>query len=223
MEVLDSARYQALTAGAEPLKEMRQGVKVWRLLDGRILKLFRPRRRFSRTRLYPPNRRFARNARRLRRLEIGTVAVEQIFFNESNGCYGLLYAELPGRTLAAAMAAGPGRAVLVAALAQLLAKLHRAGVLFRSLHLDNVLVVNSGELALIDVEELTIRPGSLGVRGRLRNFSHLLRREQDRELLDGAVFAALFERYLEHTDLSAAAQLRLRRRLQDENLLPKSA
>jgi hypothetical protein len=216
MQTLSSAQYESLVENGRPVKQMRQGVKVWRLDDGRILKLFRPRGRFSRSRLYPPNQRFARNAARLAQLGFTSVEVQQIFWNQANGCYGVIYPELPGRTLEELLTATDDHTVVLSALAKLIADLHRAGVNFRSLHLGNVLMIESGTLALIDVQELTFRRRPLGLRARAKNLTRLLRRPQDRALLGESPFEELFSRYLGCSDLSVAAGERLRRLLQNE-------
>jgi len=212
METLSAVQFQALVQHGTALKRMRQGVKVWRLADGRIVKLFRPRGRFSRSRLYPPNRRFARNARRLCDRGFVTVQVERLFFNRDNDCYAVVYPELPGLTLEALLTTGTARSELLRQLAALMARLHRAGVVFRSLHLGNLLL-SGGELALIDVQELTIRPWPLGVGARVRNFAHLLRREQDQHLLAENALVELLQVYLAESGLSAAAQTRLQLRV----------
>jgi len=213
MESLDAAGYALLVADGIPIKEMREGVKVWRLPDGRMVKLFRPRGLLSRSRLQPANRRFARNAAMLSRLGFVTVTVQQLFYNQENGCFGVVYAELPGRTLEQAFAESPSPA-LIESLAQLLVDLHQHGVLFRSLHLGNVVWLDSGLLGLIDVEELNVSGRALGVRSRVRNFRHLLRRELDRNLLTVEGFQSLASGYLSHCGLSARRNQQLSRWLE---------
>jgi tRNA A-37 threonylcarbamoyl transferase component Bud32 len=214
MDRLSEADYAALVAGAEPIKHMREGVKVWLLADGRIVKLFRPRGRFSRSRLWPPNRRFALNAERLRRRGFVSVDVLRLFVLETNNCFGVVYQGVRGQTLESSLREELSDERLDV-LARLLARLHRAGVLFRSLHLGNLIVVASGELALIDVEEARFGSRPLSVAARARNFHHLLRRPIDRELIDAPAFTDLLERYLEQCGLSDGARSKLRARLMD--------
>jgi len=214
MDRLSEAGYAALVAGGEAVKHMREGVKVWQLADGRIVKLFRPRGRFSRSRLRPSNRRFASNAERLRRLGFVSVDVLQLFMLETNGCFGVVYEGVQGRTLESLFRDETSDERLDV-LARLLAGLHRAGVLFRSLHLGNLIEMDLGELALIDVEEVKFRSRPLSVGARVQNFQHLLRRPIDRQLIDAAAFTVLVECYLQHCELSGSVQTRLRTRLMD--------
>lgn len=68
--------------------------------------------------------------------------------------------------------------------AALLAQLHRHGVLFRSVHFGNVIVMPDGRLGLIDVADMR-KPlwGALTLKQRLRNFRHMLRYAEDCRLL----------------------------------------
>jgi hypothetical protein len=212
IKTLNAAEYASLVADGKPIKEMREGVKVWRLPDGRMVKLFRPRRLLSRTRLFPGNQRFARNAEKLTALGFETVVVQQLFYNQQNGCLGVVYPELPGRTLEQSFTESSAPR-LTEALARLLVNLHQQGVLFRSLHLGNIVLLNSGSLALIDIEEVRFSSRSLGVWSRVRNFHHLLRRQIDRQLLTEAGFDRLADYYRQHCGLSAGSKHRLVRRL----------
>lgn len=211
-EILDQAAYETLVRGGEPVKRMREGVKVWRLPDDRIVKLFRPRGRFSRSRLYPANQRFTANAQALTELGIETVVVEQLFEQPQMGCSGVVYQALPGETLEVRLSVADSRQLLTL-LASTMVNLHVAGIVFRSLHLGNLLVQPDGGLALIDVEDMTISRRPLGVWARLRNFRHLLRRDLDRQLLGRDGYLQLVNDYLAGAGLRPAAQLRLRRGL----------
>lgn len=212
-EVLDEAAFERLVAGGQPIKRMREGVKVWRLPDNRIVKLFRPRGRFSRSRLYPANERFAANAQSLAELGFTTVVVQQLFDYPQMGCSGVVYEALPGETLESCLKVMDTSA-LITQLAALMAQLHAAGVLFRALHLGNVLVMPDARLSLIDVEEVVLSGRTLRPWIRLRNFRHLLRRELDRELLGRDGFQLLVDGYFEGLELPARQQRRLRRGLQ---------
>ena len=65
MRLLSAEQYGALIAGAEMLRADRHGPKVYETTDGRIVKLFRVKRWWSSSMLYPYSLRFRRNSRRL--------------------------------------------------------------------------------------------------------------------------------------------------------------
>jgi len=211
IEQISTADYTSLVEGGEPLERMPGGVKVWRLPDGRIVKLFRRRGIFSRSRLQARSVRFAANARRLHGLGFTTVHVERCFRVHPDGTHGVIYAGLPGSTLERRLADEPD-AGLLSALGCLLARLHEAGVLFRALHLGNVIVGPDGTLGLIDVEEVSVHARPLGLSARRRNLRHLLRRPQDRALLRGALIGIVLDAYVRDADLSARKAARLRNR-----------
>ena len=210
--VLDEAAYQELVQGGEPIKRMPAGVKVWRLSDGRMVKLFRARGWFSRSRLRPASVRFAANATALRGLGFHTVTVAQLIFVPAMACHGVIYPALIGEPLEQALSS-ESEQELLEALALLMLELHNAGVLFRALHLGNLLLLRSGELALIDVEELTVSRRSLSAAARLRNFQHLLRRAEDRAVIGQHGFSQLATLYLQNQLLSARLRDRLDRQL----------
>lgn len=214
IERITEADYRSLVEGGEPLERMPSGVKVWRLPDGRIVKLFRRRGFFSRSRIRPPSARFAANARRLRTLGFESVRVERCFRVERKGSHGVVYPGLPGSTLEDLLTGDPD-ADLLSSFGRLLARLHHAGVLFRALHLGNVIAGPTGALGLIDVEELSIRSRPLGSSARRRNLRHLLRRPHDRRLLRGPGIGIVLDAYVSEAGLSPdqAARLRERARL----------
>jgi serine/threonine protein kinase len=209
---LSKEEYAALVQGGEVLKRQRSGVKVWRLPDDRIVKLFRPKGWLTRDRIYPPGFRFARNARRLERLGIHSVIVQRIFFCPDPRCHGVVYPLLPGVSLDGVLGdeeAG-GTPALMRQLAEFVAALHELGILFRSLHPGNVILRPDGTLGLIDVQELRFHRRALGVGARVRNFRHLLRRPEAGHAFANYGLERFVEAYLERANLTAAAQKRLR-------------
>jgi hypothetical protein len=65
-----------------------------------------------------------------------------------------------------------------------MAQLHLTGVYFRSLHLGNVLLQSQGGLALIDVADMRFRNRPLNGSERARNFKHLLRKPEQRAIIE---------------------------------------
>ena len=76
---LSNHEFEALTQGARILEKDGFGLKVLRLTDARILKLFR-RKHWLSSQLWAPHaQRFDRNAKDLLKRGIPTLSVEQIF------------------------------------------------------------------------------------------------------------------------------------------------
>jgi serine/threonine protein kinase len=172
--------FARLKTGAEVLEQDAHGIKVLRLPSGDILKLFRVKRLVSSARLYSHARSFCRNAERLHALGVPTVTVRQLFHFPDGIHSAVLYEPLPGMTLRQLALAGPLDTVLLKRIAEFVESLHREGVLFRSLHFGNILQTPSGQLGLIDIADLGVRPFPLGCAARLRNFRHLCRLAPDR-------------------------------------------
>lgn len=172
--------YELLVAGGEVIEEDCYGIKVMSLPGNRMLKLFRRRRVLSSQIWAPHARRFARNARRLVRREIPTVLVEETFCVPHLERQAVLYQAIPGSTLRRALDQSGGIERLQR-FGNFVAGLHAKGILFRSLHLGNVIVGESGEFALIDIVDMRFRWfGGLNTEQRIRNFAHILRLEEDR-------------------------------------------
>lgn len=192
MQRVSAADLSRLTADATVLEQDGLGPKVLRLQDGSFLKLFRKRRYFSSETLKPYAKRFADNATTLQRLGFTCPQIIGVYRVEDpvNGT-AVHYLPLPGDTLRSRLEhAAPARAAqLIGKFGHLLARLHRKGVYFRSIHLGNVLVLPSDELALIDIADMHIGRFPLSLHKRLRNLKHMRRYPQDSNWL--------FERYQE--------------------------
>lgn len=184
---LPPEEFERVVTGAEILETNRKGPRVFRLQEGRILKIIRHKRPLLRLGRKPRALIFARNARRLAERDFITGDVEEVFRVKHLRGHGLRYRPVPGKTLRSELReANPAtRKELILAMATLLGRLHAAGVLFRSIHLANVIVTPARQLGLIDIADVRFHPlgGPLSQRQRLRNFRHLLRYREDREQL----------------------------------------
>ncbi len=184
MWLMSDSEYRTLTEPAQELERDRFGVKVLLLPDERIVKLFRLKRWFSLSAIYPYSFRFRRNARRVRKLGLSSVQVERVFYCPAIRRHGVIYPRLAGETLAELLTREPERTELLEELALYMAQLHLTGVYFRSLHLGNVLLQAQGGLALIDVADMRFRNRPLNGSERARNFAHLLRKPEQRAIIE---------------------------------------
>jgi hypothetical protein len=191
--------YAQLVGGGSPMEQDGWGVKVWRLPDRRIVKLFRVKRWLSLSAVFPYSLRFRRNAERLRQLEIPTVKVEQVFFCPHIVRHGVVYSMLEGIPLERLLKAGRCDPDLWGGFAEFVAELHRKGVLFRSLHFGNVLQMPDGRFGLIDIADIRFRRRALSNAERVRNFRHMLRRREQCEFFLRECFPSFLDRYGEAT------------------------
>ena len=197
---LSNQEFEALTQGARILEKDGFGLKVLRLPDARILKLFR-RRHWLSSQLWAPHaQRFDRNAKTLLKRGIPTISVEQIFALPAMQRQAVLYHELPGITLRQWLREHDGdeAKALIEQFGRFVAKLHTEGVLFRSLHFGNVLVTPEHDLALIDIVDISFRrSGALTTSQRIRNFAHIDRYVEDHTLFTQTGEQTFIEAYLE--------------------------
>ncbi|WP_146209374.1 lipopolysaccharide kinase InaA family protein [Coraliomargarita sinensis] len=153
--------------------------------------------------------RFARNADLLKKREIPSVQVEATYRIPEIKRHAVLYGMLKGETFRDSMTDLNGHAShrMFEKLGGFIADLHDKGILFRSLHLGNVLVLSDGELALIDISDLSFRWfGPLSIKQRIRNFRHMDRRDVDRSALSGEDGTYFINAYLDAARLRDSAK-----------------
>lgn len=211
---LSETQYLDLRSSARVLEADGYGDKVLQLADGRIMKLFRLRHSLSSARWFPYSERFARNAEILRQREIPTVGDIGCFTLPSRERTGVLYQPLPGETLRRMGVAGQLTVADCAAAGRLIGELHHKGILFRSIHLGNIVKGTDGRLGLIDIADMSRQPFPLLKSQRLRNFQHLFRPDEDHVYLGREQKEALIDRYLEHAGPRLAGSSSFRRRIE---------
>ena len=201
--------FEQLCSNAHVIEADGLGPKVLRLEDGSFLKLFRPRRWYTSGSFNPYSERFASNSEQLRTLGIPTPHILGLYrLNDASSA--VRYTPLPGLTLRQALQSLDSslRESLVERFGRFMAQLHERGVYFRSLHLGNVLLMDDGEFALIDVADLRIYPSSLRYALRQRNLRHMQRYPQDRNWLFETHFEQLVKGYASVASPAATAKIR---------------
>lgn len=170
MESFTAEHYSDLCSQSQVVQEDAYGVKVLRLEDGQMVKIFRRKRLLSSALLRPYARRFQQNAERLTALAIRTVHVNRVCSCLSPARHLVFYKPVPGIPLRDFLAEKPGNNGILEKFSAFLAELHAKGVYFHSLHFGNVIVLPDGSgFALIDIADLSFRSGSLHTALRIRN------------------------------------------------------
>lgn len=211
MQKLSSSDYDHLIDGARSLDPYG---KLYETPDGRIIKLFRIKRRLSSNLWSPHATRFTKNAARLNQLGFPAPHVSLCARIPHVARQVVVYPKLDGVALRDVLRSeSPERAdACMRDAARFVAAMHERGVLFRSFHLGNILMTPSGDFALIDILDARFKRSSLSLRNRRRNLGHLSIRREDHALLL-AHWAAFSAGYLDqaatgsmkkHTDQLAA-------------------
>ena len=213
--LLAPEHFAQLSQNARILEQDQRGIKVLQLDNGNILKIFRVRHTFTLARIYSYARQFCRNAGRLKKLGIPTVEIVQLFHFEDSTDTAVMYQPLPGKTLRQLNQSGQLDNALLKEFGQFVARLHQQGVYFRSLHFGNVVRTPEGQLGLIDIADLKVYPCSLATGHRARNFRHLLRYQEDWEVLSVANRTAFANSYFSAASMPEKSELMLRQKLKD--------
>ena len=174
-------RLNRLTSSAELIVADLAGPKVMKLDNGNMIKLFRRKRLVSSAAFAPYAIRFVNNAFRLKELDIPTINPVDIMYCAKRSIHVVEYEPLEGYLLRGLLKQ-ENQDELFAETARFIARLHRKGVYFRSLHFENI-ISHHGTLGLIDLADMKIYPGPLRVSLRRRNFQHFLRYPMDAELI----------------------------------------
>lgn len=185
---------------SEVVEQDSHGIKVLRLQDGRYLKYFRRKRYFNRELISPAAVRFARHARQIERLRIPTLEVESLHRIIGEPHTVAVYRPMPGETLRDLLARGEVDTQGMYRVGVFLARLHRQGVFFRSVHPGNI-VIDGLRIGLIDLLDMKVRPWSMSRWARRRNWVHFLRCAEDRPHLTPQLIDALLFGYRDAADL----------------------
>ncbi len=212
MKRISHEEYLVLRENAEIYSKDHFGDKVLRLSDGSILKLFRVKRLISSARFYPYSLRFVNNAKKLSALNIHTVEIISLFKISSIKRTAVQYVKLKGDTLPSYLRNRTFTSKIAEKLGVFLSTLHKKGIYFRSIHLENIIVLPDQSFGLIDVSDMHIYSHPLSPRKCNRNFKHLTRYQSHRNLLKQEL-TAFIHAYLEQSSFSKIQHRKLKRKL----------
>lgn len=201
MKSLSHQEFKQLTQNASVLTDDEYGKKVLELVDHSIIKLFRVKRFFSQATLYSPARRFAKNAKKLKQLNIPTISLIALYKIKSIKRTAVHYKQLEGITVREYLHKHPSDNEFLSQLGAFLAQLHNKGVFFRSAHFANIIITPDRQLGLIDISDMTISPFPLGIFKRLRNLKHIFRLPEDINLIKNNNL--IEQNYLKHCTITS--------------------
>jgi len=184
MENISQTQYEELIKDTEIIEKDGFGLKVLDTHKGEMIKLFRRKRFFSTALFNPYAVRFVDNAKQLTELGIPTITINRLLWCASIKRHIVVYERLEGELLRDVLEqAGDNRKQVFVKFAEFIATLHKKGVYFRSAHLKNILVLPCGEFGLIDISDMQIKPRTLSMSLRQRNFQHIFRYQEDKDLV----------------------------------------
>jgi len=215
MEKITKQQYLDLIDGAEVLEKDGFGLKVLDTKKGEMIKLFRRKRLFSTALFNPYAVRFVKNAQQLQALGIPTVTINRLLWCADIKRHVVIYQRLEGELLRDVLIseAEGTTSHIFHKFATFIAQLHQSGVYFRSAHLRNILVQPDGELALIDISDMQIKSKPLSLALRQRNFEHILRYQEDKDLLQSQL-EGFMSTYASASKLSPKPLMQLRERIE---------
>ncbi len=190
MKTIHNHELDKLIAAGNILEEDSHGPKVVLLSQERYLKIFYQKNALSMAKLRSRAKQFSANAKKLKKRAITTVGILDVFRTHSPRRDCVCYHGIPGKTVRQVLASTTDKAELSYQLGQYVAQLHDAGVMFRSLHMGNIIQLEDGSFGLIDIADMRINVFSLHRSQRKRNFQHVFRYHQDRDAIDLAAFEA---------------------------------
>lgn len=195
-----------------------------------ITKVFCNKKRFTSDLFYPRCYRFCHNAKKL--LSRGVVAPKVKHLQKIRGTNIRLvtYEEIKGTSLRALLSSGKKK-LDISKLVDFFICLHDKGIYFRSLHLGNIIMLESGGFGLIDLTDTSFKIRPLSLNMRARNLSFLLSYQKDMELLQRSDDKDIVQEYLKFLNVHPGAKHRfvgrvkrhLTRRLKRRGILRASA
>jgi len=181
VEQLTTQQIQEIIADNELLMGTEQYPNLLQTDAGEIIKFFYQKNRLSTSTIFPKAKVFADNGVLLRKLQVIAPLTKRVAYCSPRKMYLVVYDRIPGKDLRMWDAEENG--VALQGLEKYLAELHRKGVMFRGIHLGNVLMDDTGEYALVDISGLSFQSKPLSLWRRKRNLINLLGVEDDQKIL----------------------------------------
>jgi tRNA A-37 threonylcarbamoyl transferase component Bud32 len=197
-QAISLGEFEALCANAEILRGKKRP-RVIRHDTNLISKIWYKKKKLSSDWIYPYYLRFYRNSKKL--LSHGIVApkVRAVIKVKKTYIRMVTYEEIHGLTVRDILQHNKGD-LSIPKLAQFIGRLHDKGIFFTSLHMGNIIKLESGDFGLIDVSNTHFYYFPLGLRTRARNLCNLASYTEDIDLIQRDMNTNIIEEYLKHMD-----------------------
>lgn len=175
--------------------------KILETSSGEIIKIFYARDKwFSAWKNRRAAIKFCDNSKRLQQLGILAPTVHALCYCKELGVYLVNYHKLSGEDLR--VISRRGGLYRLADVAKFIATLHQKGIFFRSLHLENLLYLSSGQFALVDIVDVRFRKQPLNLFLRYRNIKHMFSIRQDKKIWNKFGYYQYLQLYYQFVDVS---------------------
>lgn len=215
---LTTEMFAAYVQSSEVLEQDAHGVKVVKLNNGHIFKIFKIKSFFSITHIYSYARQFCSHANQLKKLNIPTVTVVKLFHLIGTNKSAVEYQPLEGLTLRQLAQNQQFNDDLLDKLGSFIATLHAKGVYFRSLHMGNIVLTSDRVFGLIDIADLKVHKKPLGYYKCLRNFQHFFRIKNDIQTIDKNDWRVFVNAYIKKSTLSSWTKAKIQKYLNSEEV-----
>jgi tRNA A-37 threonylcarbamoyl transferase component Bud32 len=197
---ISETAYQSLVANAQVLKLRRGNPAILLTPDQRIIKHIYQRPWYSSSRIWPYAQRFITSAKQLAKQGILVPEIHARYYYAPERCEILVYSYLNGKSLLTL--ALENNDTQLQGFPAFVAKLHRLGIFFRDLHLDNIIVYNN-EYALIDLASVKCYRKSLSLPKRAKNLLKILSKKEDQSTYNRFGKDNFIQQYMESCGLSS--------------------
>lgn len=188
MKTIENHELEKLIDAGKVIEKDHHGPKVIVLSKDRYLKIFYHKNKISMAKLRSRANQFANNAKKLKQRGITTIGILEVFRTKAPRRDCVLYHGIPGNTVRQVLQSNTDNKDLSQKLGRYIARLHDAGVMFRSLHMGNIIQLADGTFGLIDIADMRVNVFSLHKSQRRRNFQHIFRYQEDLSELDLSAF-----------------------------------
>ena len=164
--------------------------------DGAITKIWARRKGlFSSSMLRPYSRRFVDNATELRRRGVTVPDILDHAALERSHVRIVTYRALPGTGIRELLKTAPAE-VDIPDLCRFIHSLHENGILFRAMHLGNIIQLPGSGYGLIDFADVRFYGRALPLMRRAANLATPMRYQEDMDRIEEAGLPALLDSYL---------------------------
>lgn len=210
VKTLTADEFHALVKGAKVLERQDGGLSALRTGDGYIIKIWQRRRGLTSDKVKPYSQRFRSNCEELNRRGIVAPVISESYAVRDSGEHLVCYREIAGTPLNEVAEDG---SLPLKDLAGFYAELHDKGIHFRSIHLDNMLLLEPAGFGLIDVTDTSFISKPLSLRKRAENLGYAWAYRSDYSYFNDEVRARLTAYYETAARLSQAEAGRFRKLL----------
>ena len=174
--------------------------KLFESKSGEIIKIFYPRKKLLSSNRYNPYAlRFCNNALQLKKRGFITPEIQYVKHCPELNLHLISYQKLPGTDIRIYSMENKD---IIEKVALFVAELHKKGIFFRSIHLENLLRLTNGNIALLDIVDIQFKKQEISSYLRYRNLKHLFKVKEDQAFWANYGIAHFLKIYFQQANIS---------------------